>query len=437
MGGYEHFWAERWSTNGVYSVGDGRRTSRSTPDDVNRRLTYGAINLLYWFLGDRAWTGVEYLYGRREVFGGDPRPARHTGCSMRFASIFPDGRLRLGIGAAVVLSAALAAAQTDAPPAVYRARTDLVVLQVAVSDAQRRFVPGLLAENFTVFDEGVPQRVSVFATSDSPLDVMLLMDTSGSMQLRIPVAKRAAADLVGTLRSGDRAGLILFDVGATVAHPLSDNHDSVIAAIRAASPAGATALYEAVYLALHTLSRLRQADTGIRRQALIVLTDGDDNASRIPFEQALDAARTGDVTIFMIVPGALPQDVPVTLSAGWHDRTTRFEMRRLAEDTGGRAFVTTDLEGLAGVYEQIGSELRAQVLARLRAGCRPTRIPPRVRPREQSPGARGADTYRVQRRASCNRAALEPASEGTVTGIPGMCGPRADDRVLTRAPDQP
>jgi len=69
MGGYEHFWAERWSSNGVYSVAD-------TVNEpfynalVNKRLKYGAINLLWWFLGDRAWTGVEYLYGSREVFGG-------------------------------------------------------------------------------------------------------------------------------------------------------------------------------------------------------------------------------------------------------------------------------------------------------------------------------------------------------------------------------
>jgi hypothetical protein len=68
MGGYEHFWNDRWSTNGVYSITD-------TSDEpfyganVNKQLIYGAVNLLYWFLGDRAWTGVEYLYGHREVFG--------------------------------------------------------------------------------------------------------------------------------------------------------------------------------------------------------------------------------------------------------------------------------------------------------------------------------------------------------------------------------
>ena len=70
MGGYEHFWAERWSTNGVYSVAEADEQP-FYPDDFNRRLTYGAVNLLWWFLGDRGWMGVEYLYGKREVFGED------------------------------------------------------------------------------------------------------------------------------------------------------------------------------------------------------------------------------------------------------------------------------------------------------------------------------------------------------------------------------
>ena len=279
---------------------------------------------------------------------------------MQSASIFPNRQLRAGIAVAVVLSAGLVVAQTDVPSTVFRARTELVVLQVSVSDGQRRHVAGLRAENFTVFDEGVPQPLALFATSESPLDVLLLMDTSGSMDVHLPVAKAAAVDLVGTLRQDDRAGLLLFDVGATSAHPLTDDHRSVIAAIQAVSPGGATAVYEAVYLALDTLSRVRRADGGVRRQALVVLSDGVDNASRIPFEQALDSARRGDVTIFTIMPGRLPTATPATASVGRHEPTVRFEMRRLAEDTGGRAFVATDPAGLTGVYEQIGSELRAQ-----------------------------------------------------------------------------
>jgi hypothetical protein len=79
MGGYEHFWSERWSTNGVYSVTDTFDEDFYT-EAVNKRLVYGAVNLLYWFLGDRAWTGVEYIYGHREAFG-EPSP---SGSAHRF-----------------------------------------------------------------------------------------------------------------------------------------------------------------------------------------------------------------------------------------------------------------------------------------------------------------------------------------------------------------
>ena len=70
MGGYEHFWDERWSTNAVYSVTDTWDQDFYTTS-VTKRLNYGAVNLLYWFLPGRAWTGVEYIYGKRKVFGPD------------------------------------------------------------------------------------------------------------------------------------------------------------------------------------------------------------------------------------------------------------------------------------------------------------------------------------------------------------------------------
>jgi VWFA-related protein len=270
---------------------------------------------------------------------------------MQFASTSREARRRggsaLGVAAIVATAVAVGVAQTDAPT-VYRAGTDLVVLQVAVTDAQRRFVSGLRAENFTVFE-----------TSDSPLDIMVLIDMSASMYSRLEITKRAAIDLVKTLRPGDRVGLILFNTIVALTRPLSEDHDSIIAAIRTATPIGATAMYESVYLALHTLTRARHAQDGVRRQALVLLSDGLDNASHIPFEQALDAARADDVTIFTIVPGEKDAE-PLPENLNWLDRTMRFEMRRLAEDTGGRAFVTTDVAELPGVYEQIGTELREQ-----------------------------------------------------------------------------
>ena len=85
MGGYEHFWSDRWSTNGVYSFGSTSDESFYT-SAVNKELTYGAVNLLWWFLGDRGWTGIEYMYGHREVFGdtGDGGSAHRIQYAVRF-----------------------------------------------------------------------------------------------------------------------------------------------------------------------------------------------------------------------------------------------------------------------------------------------------------------------------------------------------------------
>jgi Ca-activated chloride channel family protein len=285
---------------------------------------------------------------------------------MRFASICLSAL-------AIVASAVAASAQPPTPPALYRARTDLVALQVAVTDGTHRYVSGLGAENFAVYEEGVRQEIALFASSAAPLDVLLLMDTSASMDTRLDTARLAAIELLNTLRPGDRAGLVLFHTSAELAHPLSEDREGVTVAVERASAGGATALYEAVYLALDLLARERRTETAVRRQALVVLSDGADNRSRIPFDQALDAARAGGVTIFTIVPGGPLPGAQFGSALRWGpDALLRFEMRQLAEDTGGRAFVVPEQTQLTAVYQQIAGELREQYwLAYARTSAQP------------------------------------------------------------------
>jgi hypothetical protein len=83
MGGYEHFWSDKWSTNAVYSIADADSEPFYT-SALNKELQYGAANLLFWFLGDRGWTGVEYLYGHRDVFGGASGAAHRVQYAVRF-----------------------------------------------------------------------------------------------------------------------------------------------------------------------------------------------------------------------------------------------------------------------------------------------------------------------------------------------------------------
>ena len=129
------------------------------------------------------------------------------------------------------------------PPAssTFRSRTDLVALQVNVLDQQGRAVPNLQMEDFVVFEEGARQTVTLFATSTAPLDVMLLLDTSGSMKERMSAAQDAASELLETLRPDDQAALILFSDSVRIAQTLTAAAAALQRAIRNVSPAGGTA----------------------------------------------------------------------------------------------------------------------------------------------------------------------------------------------------
>jgi VWFA-related protein len=238
---------------------------------------------------------------------------------------------------------------------VFRARTDLVALQVTVIDEQHRYVSGLQAEDFGVLEEGVPQTVSLFAAGTAPLDLILVLDTSASMFARLPSVRQAAINFVRALKHGDRAAIILFNHRVAMAQPLTGDIGTLERVIAGATAGGGTALNDALYISLKQLARARPGDQQTRRQAIVVLTDGDDNDSHIPFSDVFNDIRGTTVTIYSIVPplSDLPRD------DGERPRAP-FEMRSLAEETGGRAFTPQRLHELSGVYAEIAEELGQQ-----------------------------------------------------------------------------
>jgi VWFA-related protein len=237
----------------------------------------------------------------------------------------------------------------------FRSGTELVPLQVAVVDRSRRYVPDLRVEDFAVFEEGVRQDVTLFAAATAPLDVMLLLDTSFSMVQRMAVTQEAAVNFVRALREGDRAAVVPFNQVVRVTQPLTDDLARVENAIRATFPSGGTAVYEAVYIALRELTRARRDAEQLRRQALVVLTDGLDNSSHVALADVRNEARRGTVTVYTIVPPAgagesVPRNRPLPL----------FDLRALAEETGGRTFVPARFEDLESTYREIAEELSQQ-----------------------------------------------------------------------------
>jgi VWFA-related protein len=269
-------------------------------------------------------------------------------------------------GAAVCGPQALAqtsgqpAAPPAAPPrALFRSATELVVLPVTVLDSAGRAVVDLRMDDFAVYEDGARQTVTMFETADAPLDLMLLIDTSGSMYDRIEYAREAAVGLVQQLREGDRAAVVLFSDRVRIAQAMTGDTETLVRAIRAAGLSGGTALHEALYIALRDLARGRHSPEQFRRQALVVLSDGKDTTSkRVSFDDVLAEARRSSVAIFTIMSGEVEEPKSALRDSG--HLGVEYMLRLLAEETGGRAFAPARDEDLSGTYTQIAVELGRQ-----------------------------------------------------------------------------
>jgi Ca-activated chloride channel homolog len=239
------------------------------------------------------------------------------------------------------------------PPA-FRGGIDMVSLNVTVIDARDRHVTGLRADDFEVFEEGVRQEVVYFAHEPLPIALSLLLDSSASMELAMPTLQAAASNFVRRLTPHDLAEVIDFDTRVTVLQPFTSEQNALHAAIASITVGGSTSLYTAIYVALHGLARLPiPRDGEVRRQALIVFSDGEDTSSLVAFEDVLEMAKRSETAIYTILLRG-----PDVLPAGY--RNADYVMRLLASDTGGRSFSPSRIQDLSGAYARIAEELSNQ-----------------------------------------------------------------------------
>ena len=262
------------------------------------------------------------------------------------------------VASACVLAATVAdrpvRAQGQRP--AFRAGVDLISLSVTVSAPGQRYVAGLQRDDFTVIENGVSQDLTFFAATGVPLALALLIDTSASMDQTLGTAQEAAIGFARHLGRADIATVVDFDSTVQIAQGFTSDGRALENAIRRTAAGGSTALYNAVYIALKDLNKLiPEHDSAIpRRRAMIVLSDGDDTSSLVDFEQVLDLASRSDTLIYTI---GLGQHEPAGLR---NDRNGEFVLRRLAQQTGGRAFFPQQARDLAGVYQNIREELSSQ-----------------------------------------------------------------------------
>jgi Ca-activated chloride channel family protein len=239
----------------------------------------------------------------------------------------------------------------------FRASIDLVSLNVTVSNAARQYVGDLGRDDFVVLENGLPQNVTFFAKTSVPLALALLLDSSASMEQAMATAQEAAVGFARSLGRADMATVIDFDTRVETAQAFTSDIRALEGAIRRTTPGGSTAMFNAIYIALKELSKVAPADEDqvLRRRAMIVLSDGDDTSSLVSFDEVLDAASRSDTVIYTIGLGA---GQTTTLRSGAQEGA--FVLRRLAEQTGGRAFFPKEAKDLAGVYADIREELSSQ-----------------------------------------------------------------------------
>lgn len=244
-------------------------------------------------------------------------------------------------------------AQGQAPS--FKSTVDLVSMNVTVADGSNHYVTDLSTEDFSVYEDGVKQDLTVFNKSRLPIALALLLDTSSSMEEKLATAQQAAIGFTEQLRPQDTAEVVDFDSRVEVLQSFTSDRAALEKAIKQTAAGGSTSLYNAVYIALKALQKVKAAQAeDIRRQAIVLLSDGEDTSSLVTFEELEELAKRSETAIFSI--GLQGRDVSV--SRGF--REANFSLRQLANDTGGRAFFISDIKDLSGVYGQIADELSSQ-----------------------------------------------------------------------------
>jgi Ca-activated chloride channel family protein len=230
-------------------------------------------------------------------------------------------------------------------------RVDVVQLHVSALDKDSHFVKGLTGDDFKIQEDGRPQTMTGFEVAENlPLNIGLVIDSSGSMEKGMPFVRAACAELFkGLMRPKDQGFVLEFRERPKFLQELTGDSNALQRASQDLRAAGATALYDAVILGLYQFRALQG------RKALIVLTDGDDNRSHVEYETLLRYSRSAGAPIFFIAV-----NIPLT------DFKSRKITHEIAKESGGEVFSIGNAAKIAEVTRRIEEELRSQYILAFR-----------------------------------------------------------------------
>ena len=288
--------------------------------------------------------------------------------------------------------------QRDQPAAINRAETEegavklethLVNLNVSATDKDGKAVADLKQEDFSIYEDGVLQRISFFSPERSPFNLVLLIDLSGSMKDEIELIKETAIHFLDVISAQDSVAVVTFTTDVTVVSQLTRDREDLRESINwMLAPAGGTSFYDALGFAL--VEPLRKVKG--QRNAVIAITDGEDttlqashlqklrpggflgpvSGSFLTFDELLDGATESDALIYPIHLNPTPPQVivqsngnpppriqsPVLQIQSELTQSATKQLRSLADASGGRFYHASRIEDLKGVFEQVAAELR-------------------------------------------------------------------------------
>ena len=295
-----------------------------------------------------------------------------------------------------------AAAQSQvAPPAgaTFKGGIDLVTVSAVVRDRKGKLVKDLTRDDFQVIDNGIVRHIADFRPDRAPVSVAVLVDGSGSMQVaaKIEDARLAAAQLFAWLEPGrDEVAIYSFDTGLYELQPFTNqkNPATLHASLSSIAPFGMTSLHDAVAATARAVALRNNA-----HRAVIVLTDGVDNGSRLTPGEVSGIASSIDVPVY-VVAVVSPLDHAGAASAVRSERPVPVgDLADLARWTGGELFVSSGTAHTAVATREIINELRHQYLLAFEPGQAPGWHPLEVRARKGNLIIRARSGYVAGRQA--------------------------------------
>jgi VWFA-related protein len=240
----------------------------------------------------------------------------------------------------------------DEPLITITRQVDVVNVIFTVTDKHGNFVKDLAQKDIAIRDNSqAPKQVLAFSRETNlPLRVGLLIDASNSIRDRFKFEQESASEFLAQVirHRSDQAFVIGFDTVAEVTADFTDNSEKLDKGIRSLRPGGGTALYDAIYFACRD-KLLKAPQTGAVRRAIVLISDGDDNQSRVTREEAIEMAQRAEVIVYTIS----------TNTNGYREQGDK-TLERIAEQTGGRAFFPFKAEDVANAFSAIQDELRSQ-----------------------------------------------------------------------------